>query len=93
MRAFIKEGNWYEFVSSAMGNGFFHDVLPTGEHAWVRNPRPEDPRNHTMLVITEDKEIHLVTPMGGSPFMETHEDCFKDLINKGWVEYRKGDFD
>lgn len=93
MRAFIKESSWYEFTASTMANGFFHECFSTGERGWVRNPIPEDPRNHTILVVTEDKEIHLVTPMGESPFMEKHEDCFKDLKNKGWVEYRKGDFD
>lgn len=93
MRAFINEECKYEFASKAIGFGFFNDILPTGERVWVRNPRPDDPKNHTMLVITSDMEIHLVTPMGESPFMEAHKDCFKDLISEGLVEFREGDFD
>ena len=93
MRAFIREECKYEFSANSMAYGFFNDLLPTGERVWVRNPRPDDPKNHTMLVITSDMEIHLVTPMGESPFMEAHKDCFKDLISEGLVEFKEGDFD
>ena len=93
MRAFIKSDKWAQFVVYALSMGFMPDELPTGEPVYCRNPRPDLPNNHTMLVITSDMELHLLTPLGESPFMEAHKNCFEDLIDKDWIEFVKGDFD
>lgn len=93
MRAFIKEDKWVNFVATAIGRGFFPDTLPNGERMYVRNPDGSDSIGFTMLLITMDRELHLATPVGESPFMEAHKETFSDLIADDFIEYVEGDFD
>ena len=93
MRAFIKIDRWLEFVFSHMEYGFMTDENPlTKKDMYVRPVDMKKPMS-LFLIVTMDRELHLVTPMGESPFMETQEEHFKDLIDKGYVEYEKGEFD
>ena len=94
MRAFIKMDKWASFMINHTLYGFLTDVRANEKSVYVRNighdanePLP------IYLVITMDRELHLVTPMGESPFMESHEADFSDLIDDDLIEYVKGEFD
>lgn len=89
MRAFIKNTSWNKFLTNSLSFGFLSDYnKKRGETIFVK-PIDFD----LFLIITLDREIHLVTQMGESPFMESHESEFQDLVNEGMVEYVKGEFD
>lgn len=94
MRAFIKFNRWIEFIETYGEYGFYNDTLPKNNlSVYVRPADANDPLTPIVLMITMDREIHLATPMGESPFMESHEDVFRDLLNEDLVEYVKGEFD
>ena len=93
MRAFVKEDKWVQFIATAIGRGFFPDKTPGGNSIYVRNPLPEDPKNHVLLIITDDRELHLVTPFGETPFMEAHKDAYGDLLNDDFIVFERGEFD
>ena len=95
MRAFIKMNRWLEFIETHMHYSFMNDINPkTKQSMYVRivSPDSKDPVP-VFLIVTMDREIHLVTPMGESPFMESQEHTFKDLLDDDFVEYVKGEFD
>ena len=46
-----------------------------------------------VVVMKRTREVKLLTPMGGSPFMEAHKDKYQDLFDDGFVEYEKGRWD
>lgn len=97
MRAFIKQDKWVNFLATSMHYGFSSDENPkTKQSILVRIVNgPNDFKGFcdVFLVITMDRELHIVTPLGESPFMETHEAHFKDLIDDDLIEYVKGEFD
>lgn len=99
MRAFIKEGCWLQFVTSYPSLGFLSTKLPEGnvknKYGAITYSRPYDNEPDCMvyLVVTMDRELHIITPMGESPFMEAHERAFKDLLEGDMVEYVEGEYD
>lgn len=105
MRAFIKEGCWVSFVTTSVSYGFFSNKIPEGSSAYekyggITYSRPydyldsqPDPYNIVYLTVTLNRELHIITPMGESPFMESHEKAFKDLVDANMIEYVKGDYD
>lgn len=98
MRAIIKRNKWIEFMNTYQAYGFTMDTLPK---KWNGSKtiyaRPVNPKNDPIcleyLLITMDGELHLVTPMGESPFMESHKDKFEDLITMDLIDFVKGDYD
>ena len=89
MRAIIKRSKWVEFMNTYQVYGFTMDILPSkyrgSKTIYVRpvemNGSPS-PMIMTYLIISMDGELHLVTPMGESPYMESHKDKFEDLLPK-----------
>ena len=101
MRAFIKEGSWLNFVTAYTSYGFLMSKIPEGtdvyKHygavSYSRPYEPNDPTCFVYLVVTLDRELHIITPMGESPFMETHEKAFKDMLDADMIEYKEGKYD
>lgn len=95
MRAVIKTTKWVEFMYNHLSYGFIEDNVPgKKEKMFVRPVKDnEDDPLSLFLIVTMDKELHLVTPMGESPFMETHKKEFEDLLDEGFIEFQKGQFD
>ena len=88
MRAFIKEDKWDKFKQVMNSFGFY-----LGEYK---------PKSYFTKIIDEDlivsinrktREMHLVTPMGSSPFMEMHTQFYQDLYDAGYVEFIESKFD
>ena len=101
MRAFIKEGCWLNFITAYPSYGFLSTKIPEGTNmykkygaiSYSRPYDPTDPLGFLYLVVTLDRELHVLTPMGESPFMETHEQAFKDFVDANMIEYVKGEYD
>ena len=101
MRAFIKEGCWMNFVTAYPSYGFLMTKIPEGSNVYKRYGAvsysrpytPNDPFCMVYLVISLDKELHIITPNGESPFLEAHEQAFADLIEADMIEYKKGKYD
>ena len=93
MRAFIKQDRWVNFLATSMSYGFSSDTKPHSNESMLVRPVDNKEFLPIFLIITMDKELHLITPMGESPFMETQEHTFKDLVDDGLIEYVKGEFD
>lgn len=95
MRALIKTSKWVNFIYEHMAYGFMTDTNPkTKETMYVRNVgRDDNDPIPVYLIITMDRELHLVTPMGESPFMESQQAHYKDLLDDDMIEYVKGAFD
>lgn len=100
MRAFIKKGSWLNFVSTYPSYGFLSTKIPEGSHAYKKygaisysRPYDNEPDCMVYLVVTLDRELHVITPMGESPFMESHEKAFKDMLDADMIEYKKGKYD
>lgn len=88
MRAFIREDKWDKFKELANKYGFYIDL--------------KKPKQYLTKVIDDDmvlvvqkktRELHLLTPMGGSPFMEVHTQFYKDLFDEGYIEFVESRFD
>ena len=100
MRAIIKRSKWVEFINTYQVYGFTMDILPKeyrgSKTIYVRpvemNGSPS-PMIMTYLIVSMDGEIHLVTPMGESPYMESHKDKFEDLIAMDFVDFVKVEYD
>lgn len=84
-------------MSNHIVYGFLTEELPIpyngSKSMYVRPASKGDEPIALYLCITMDAELHLVSPMGESPFMETHKDVFMDLINLDMVEFVEGDYD
>lgn len=100
MRAFIKEGVWLNFLSTYPSYGFLSTKVPKGTKVYEKygavsysRPYDTDPDCMVYLVVTLDRELHVITPMGESPFMESHEKAFKDMLDADMIEYKKGKYD
>lgn len=39
------------------------------------------------------REVKLLAGMGTSPFMEVHKDKYQDLVDRDFIEYKKGRYD
>lgn len=88
MRAFIKEDKWAEFKALSNKYGFYIDAHKPNKY--LTKVIDED---MLLLVQKKTRELHLVTPMGESPFMEVHTDFYKDLYKEGFIEFIEGKFD
>lgn len=98
MRAIIKRSKWVEFINTYQVYGFTMDMLPSdykgSKTIYVRPVNPKDYSISMMyLIVSMDGELHLTTPMGESPFMESHKDKFEDLIAMDFVDFVKGEYD
>lgn len=100
MRAIINRNKWVEFMNTYQVYGFTMDILPKeyrGSKTIYVRPVDTDgspsPMIMTYLIVSMDGELHLVTPMGESPFMESHKDKFEDLIDNGLIDFVKGEYD
>ena len=98
MRAIIKRNKWVEFINTYQAYGFTMDILPKeyrGSKTIYVRPVGKDNNVVTMtyLIVSMDGELHLVTPMGESPFMESHKDKFEDLIAMNFIDFVKGEYD
>lgn len=100
MRAFIKEEAWCNFITTYTGYGFLSTKIPEGSDVYKKygamsysRPYDNEPDCMVYLVVTLDRELHVITPMGESPFLEAHEHAFKDLVDDNMVEYKKGKYD
>ena len=100
MRAFIKESSWLNFISIYPSYGFLSTKIPEGSKSYKKygaisysRPYDTDPNCMVYLVITLDRELHVITPMGESPFLESHERAFKDLVDADMIEYKNGKYD
>lgn len=88
MRAFIKEDKWDKFKELANKYGFYID-----------NKKPKQfltkviDNDLELKVQKKTREMHLLTPMGGSPFMEIHIPFYRDLYDDDFVEFIESKFD
>lgn len=88
MRAFIKEDRWEKFKELSNKYGFYIDVKKP--KLYLTKVIDED---LILLVQKKTRELHLVTPMGESPFMEVHTQFYKDLFDDGYIEFIESRFD
>ena len=88
MRAFIKEDKWKEFKELTNKYGFYIDTKKPSKY--YAKPIDED---IILWVDKKTRELHLITPMGESPFMEVHTQFYKDLFDEGYIEFMEGRFD
>ena len=100
MRAFIKKESWLQFITTYVSFGFLSTKIPEGSHSYKKygalsyyRPYDNEPGCMVYLVVTLDRELHVITPMGESPFLESHEKAFKDLVDMEMIEYVKGKYD
>lgn len=87
MKAFIKAERWDQFKETCNRFGFYLEIKPNKYFT----KRIDD--DIILLVQKKTREIHLLTPMGESPFMEVHTNLYKDLCDEGYVEFVEGRFD
>ena len=88
MKAYIKKEKFEEFKNKYLYYGFKLAVNPS--KGWVKEI---DPTRLWVVVMKRTGEVKLLTPMGGSPFMEAHKDKYQELIDNDMVEFVKGRFD
>ena len=100
MRAFIKEGCWINFLSTYPSYGFLSTKIPEGSESYKKygaisysRPYDNEPDCMVYLVVTLDRELHVITPMGESPFLESHKEAYLDLFCADMIEYVKGEYD
>ena len=100
MRAIINRNKWVEFMNTYQVYGFTMDTLPSkyrGSKTIYARPVGIDasfsPITMIYLVVSMDGELHLFTPIGESPFMESHKEKFMDLIDNGLIDFVKGEYD
>lgn len=88
MRAFIKEDKWDKFKELSNRYGFYLDLKKPKQY--LTKVIDED---MILLVQKKTRELHLITPMGESPFMEVHTQFYRDLFDDGFIEYVESRFD
>ena len=87
MRAFIKEDMWDKFKELSNKYKFFLGYKP---NKFFSKLIEED----MMLIVNKKtRELHLITPMGESPYMEVHTNMYQDLLDDGYIEFQEGRFD
>lgn len=87
MRAYIKEDKWDKFKELSNKYGFYLEYKPNKYYT----KRIDD--DMALLVQKKTRELHLITPMGESPYMEVHTQFYKDLFDEGYIEFIEGKFD
>jgi hypothetical protein len=88
MKAYIKKERFDEFKRDYLDYGFTLAAKP--EKGWVK---VIDPDGLYVIVMRRTREVKLLAGMGGSPFMEVHKDKYQDLVDKDFIEYKKGRYD
>lgn len=88
MKAYIKENKWEEFKELCSKYGF--GVSLKKPKQYFQKVIDED---IMLLINKKTRELILITPMGESPFMEVHKDTYKDIYDRGYIEYEEGRFD
>ncbi|MGM9543511.1 MAG: hypothetical protein ACI3T9_00860 [Romboutsia timonensis] len=88
MRAYIKEDKWDKFKELSNKYGFYIDTKKPKKYL-VKTIDTD----MVLLVQKKTRELHLITPMGESPFMEVHTQFYKDLYDEGYIEFVEGRFD
>lgn len=88
MKAYIKKERFDEFKRDYLDYGFTLAAKP--EKGWVK---VIDPNGLYIIVMRRTREVKLLTGIGGSPFMEVHKDKYQDLVDKDFIEYKKGRYD
>lgn len=86
MKAFIKKDKWEEFKKDYV---FYSFTLAPNPNYYIKKVSD----SLILMISRKTKELHLITPMGESPFMEAHKDKYKDLLKKEFIEFKKGKFD
>lgn len=87
MKAFIKQEYWDQFKENCNKYKFY--VYNKSRKYFVKII-DED----TILTVNKKtRELQLQTPMGYSPFMEVHKETYKDLYDKGFIEFEESRFD
>lgn len=90
MRAFIRKEKWEDFIENWLDYGYLPSI-----DGRLKNPSVYKKIDTLLYVIVDTitKEIHLVTPLGSSPFMEVQTKYFQELVAADLVEFVKGKFD
>lgn len=88
MKAYIKKERFDEFKRDYLEYGFTLAAKP--EKGWVKII---DPDGLYVIVMRRTREVKLLAGMGTSPFMEVHKDKYQDLVDKDFIEYKKGRYD
>lgn len=88
MRAFVKQELWDQFKNTSNKYGFYIDAKKP--KLYLTKVIDED---LILLVQKKTRELHLITPMGESPFMEVHTQFYKDLFDDGFIEFIESRFD
>lgn len=88
MRAFIKDSRWDQFQEISDRYGFYIDLKKPNKY--LTKIIDDD---MILLVQKKTREMHLLTPMGESPFMEVHKQFYQDLFDDGYVEFVESRFD
>lgn len=87
MRAYIKKSKWNMFKEHCVSRyGFTQMEKPM----FLYTKRID---KIMLLIIPITRELILTTPMGISPFMESHKNLYKELIMDDMVFYKEGKFD
>ena len=73
MRAFIKEDKWEKFKEVCNSYKFHLVYKPNRYYTKVVES------DILLIVNKKTREMNLITPMGGSPFMEVHKNMYQDL--------------
>lgn len=88
MKAYIKKEKFDEFKKDYLYYGFNLAAKP--EKGWVKEI---DPDGLYVIVMRRTREVKLLAGMGTSLFMEVHKDKYQDLVDKDFIEYKKGRWD
>ena len=89
MKAYIKEDKWNEFKENYAKYNFKPSIKKN--YGYIKQLYDS---NILICVIAKTRRLILFTGLGGeAPFMEAHKDKYKELIEDGFIEYKKGRFD
>lgn len=86
MLAYIKKDKWEEFKKDYV---FYNFSLAPNPNYYIK--KIDD--SLLLIISRRTRKLELFTQMGTSPFMESHKDKFKDLIDNDFIEYKKSKFD
>lgn len=87
MKAYIRKDKWNDFKENYLDYWFLPpiDDIPF----YVKTIE----KNLKLIINKKTRELKLITPMGESPFMETQNQFYQDLINDDFIQYKSGKFD
>lgn len=88
MRAFVTEDKWDQFKGISNKYGFYVDNKKPNKY--FTKIIDDD---MVLIIQKKTRELHLLTPMGESPFMEVHTQFYQDLYDEGYIQFEEGKFD